>query len=159
MTVGEATAFFDGFAKIAGPLTRLADVGLAYLPLGQPADTLANGEWQRLRLAKELIGANRLESEVDGQGGPTLYVFDEPTTGLHVADVQRLLAVFHELVDRGHTVLAIEHHMEVARSADWIIDLGPEGGAAGGRIVAVGPPEQIAMCPASHTGRYLTLTP
>ncbi|MBM3572074.1 MAG: ATP-binding cassette domain-containing protein, partial [Alphaproteobacteria bacterium] len=127
-------------------LETLARVGLGYIHIGQAATTLSGGEAQRVKLAKEL--ARRAT-------GRTLYILDEPTTGLHFADVQKLLEVLHALVDQGNTVLVIEHNLEVIKTADWIIDLGPEGGSGGGRIVAEGTPEDVAAVEASYTGRYL----
>jgi len=121
-------------------------VGLGYLRLGQPATTLSGGEEQRVKLAAELCRRDT---------GRTLYILDEPTTGLHADDVRKLLAVLDRLCDAGNTVLVIEHHLDVIKCADWILDLGPEGGEAGGRIVAEGTPETVARCAASHTGRHL----
>jgi excinuclease ABC subunit A len=146
MTVAEATAFFERVPAVYEKLQTLQDVGLGYVRLGQPATTLSGGEAQRIKLASEL--ARRAT-------GRTLYVLDEPTTGLHFADIERLLAVLQRLVDAGNTVLVIEHNLDVIRAADWVIDVGPEGGTGGGTIVAVGTPEQIATVAASHTGRYL----
>ncbi len=146
MRVDEALSFFDSFAAIKQLLQALADVGLGYLTLGQSSATLSGGEAQRVKLAAEL-GKSAI--------GHTLYVLDEPTTGLHFADIQNLLDVLNRLCTLGHTILVIEHNLDVIKQADWIIDLGPEGGDAGGRIVAEGTPEQIAAHPASHTGRYL----
>jgi excinuclease ABC subunit A len=146
MTVAEATGFFERVPAIHERLRTLLDVGLGYVRLGQPANTLSGGEAQRIKLASEL--ARRAT-------GRTLYILDEPTTGLHFADIERLLHVLRRLVDAGNTVLVIEHNLDVLRSADWLIDLGPEGGSAGGQIVAAGTPEQVAASPASHTGRYL----
>ena len=146
MRVAEALRFFDGFAKVKAGLQALSDVGLGYLRLGQPSNTLSGGEAQRVKLAAELSRSAT---------GATLYVLDEPTTGLHFADIDTLLAVLNRLVNMGNTVLVIEHNLDVLKTADWIIDLGPEGGAAGGSIVAEGPPESVAACPSSHTGRYL----
>jgi excinuclease ABC subunit A len=146
LRVEETLRFFDSFPKIKAGLQALSDVGLGYIRLGQPSNTLSGGEAQRVKLAAELAKPST---------GHTLYVLDEPTTGLHFADIHTLLAVLNRLVDMGNTVLVIEHNLEVTKTADWIIDLGPDGGDAGGTIVAEGPPEEIARCPASHTGKYL----
>jgi len=161
MRVEEALRFFDSFPKIRRGLQALSDVGLGYIRLGQPSNTLSGGEAQRVKLAAELAKGDLC---LPVPGGPnaaarqtshTLYVLDEPTTGLHFADIQTLLAVLNRLVDMGNTVLVIEHNLDVIKSADWIIDLGPEGGDAGGQIVAEGPPEVIAECRQSYTGSYL----
>jgi excinuclease ABC subunit A len=146
MTVEEAVEFFHAIPAIRRRLETLADVGLGYIHLGQAATTLSGGEAQRVKLATELAKRDT---------GRTLYILDEPTTGLHFDDVRMLLEVLHRLVDRGNTVLVIEHNMDVIKTADWVIDLGPEGGAAGGTIVAEGPPEVVAASPVSHTGRFL----
>ncbi|MHB1414289.1 MAG: excinuclease ABC subunit UvrA [Chloroflexota bacterium] len=146
MTVAEALSFFDALPAIRQKLATLADVGLGYIRLGQPATTLSGGEAQRVKLATEL---SRRAT------GRTLYILDEPTTGLHFADVQRLLEVLQRLVDTGNTVLVIEHNLDVVKQADHIVDLGPEGGDAGGRIVAVGTPEHVASVAQSFTGQYL----
>jgi excinuclease ABC subunit A len=146
MTIEEAVGFLENVPSVRRQLEALHEVGLGYLHLGQPATTLSGGEAQRTKLAREL--ARRAT-------GRTLYLLDEPTTGLHFADVERLLAVLGRLVERGNTVVVIEHHLDVVKSADWVIDLGPEGGAAGGRIVVEGTPERVAACDASHTGRAL----
>jgi excinuclease ABC subunit A len=146
MTVEEGAEFFRAVPAIRDKLTTLQRVGLSYIHIGQPATTLSGGEAQRVKLAKEL---SRRAT------GRTLYILDEPTTGLHFEDVRKLLDVLHALVDQGNTVLVIEHNLEVIKTADWIIDLGPEGGAGGGRVVASGTPEQIAAVPASYTGQYL----
>ncbi len=148
MTVEEALAFFDDEPAVRRPLAPLAAVGLGYLRLGQPLNTLSGGEAQRLKLARHL-------PEGEEEMRPTLFLFDEPTTGLHPEDVRLLLACLQRLVDAGHTVLVVEHHLGVIRAADWVIDLGPEGGEAGGRIVAEGPPEAIAAAPGSPTGAFL----
>jgi excinuclease ABC subunit A len=146
MTVEEALAFFEHHLAIRRKLQTLYDVGLGYMELGQPATTLSGGEAQRVKLAEELSKRDT---------GHTLYILDEPTTGLHFADVERLLSVLQRLVDKGNTVVVIEHNLEVVKVADWIIDLGPEGGDAGGWIVAEGTPEEVAEVPESYTGRFL----
>jgi excinuclease ABC subunit A len=146
MTVEEAARFFERVPAIHEKLETLRDVGLGYIKLGQPATTLSGGEAQRIKLAAEL--ARRAT-------GRTLYILDEPTTGLHFADIERLLQVLHRLVDTGNTVLVIEHNLDVIKTADWIVDLGPEGGAAGGYVVAEGTPEQIAQVAESYTGAVL----
>ncbi len=146
MTVEEALEFLGNVGSVARPLQTLSDVGLGYLHLGQPATQLSGGEAQRIKLARELARKAT---------GRTLYLLDEPTTGLHFADVAQLLRVLLRLVERGNTVVVIEHHPDVIKSADWVIDLGPEGGEKGGEIVAEGPPEAIAREPRSHTGRAL----
>jgi excinuclease ABC subunit A len=146
MTVDEGADFFRAVPAIRDKLVTLQRVGLGYIHVGQPATTLSGGEAQRVKLAKEL---SRRAT------GRTLYILDEPTTGLHFEDVRKLLEVLQALVDSGNTIVVIEHNLEVIKTADWIVDLGPEGGAAGGRIVAVGTPEQVAEVPASYTGQYL----
>ena len=146
MDVGEVAELFAAVPKVKRPLELLSRLGLSYLKLGQPSNTLSGGEAQRLKLVSELAARG---------AGPTLYVMDEPTTGLHRQDVQRLLLVMQELVDRGDTVLVIEHHPDVILAADWVVDLGPEGGGGGGTIVAQGTPEDILREPKSHTGRIL----
>src|SRR5437762_8533141 len=146
LSVAEALDFLSSVPAIRQRLEALREVGLDYVRLGQSATTLSGGEAQRVKLAREL--ARRAS-------GRTLYVLDEPTTGLHFADVQRLLEVLGRLVDAGNTVLLIEHNLDVVKSADYVIDLGPEGGAQGGRVVAAGTPEEIAASPASHTGVFL----
>jgi len=146
LRVDEAIGFFDSFASIKHILLAMDDVGLSYMALGQPSTTLSGGEAQRVKLAAEL---SRTAT------GHTLYVLDEPTTGLHFADVHNLLRVLNRLADKGNTILVIEHNLEVIKSADWIIDLGPEGGDRGGQVVAAGRPEEIAVNPASYTGRFL----
>ena len=135
MTAEEALEVFSAVPKVRNKLKTLVDVGLGYIRLGQPATTLSGGEAQRVKLAKELSKRDT---------GNTLYILDEPTTGLHFHDIEQLLGVLHRLRDRGNTVVVIEHNLDVIKTADWIIDLGPEGGARGGRIVAEGTPEQIA---------------
>jgi excinuclease ABC subunit A len=146
MTVEEALEFFDAFSKIRQLLAALNDVGLGYVKLGQPSTQLSGGEAQRVKLATELGKTATAH---------TLYVLDEPTTGLHFADIHNLLNVLNRLAAMGNTVLVIEHNLDVIKCADWIIDLGPEGGAGGGRIVAEGTPEQVAEVEESHTGQYL----
>jgi len=146
MTVEDAVRFFDGVPAVRHKLATLETVGLGYIKLGQQATTLSGGEAQRVKLAKEL------SRRATGQ---TLYILDEPTTGLHFEDVKKLLEVLHALVDQGNTVLVIEHNLDVIKTADWILDLGPEGGTGGGRLIAEGPPEAICEVEESHTGRYL----
>ncbi|MCZ6655860.1 MAG: excinuclease ABC subunit UvrA [Gammaproteobacteria bacterium] len=146
MTVEEARAFFDAIPMLSRKLQTLLDVGLSYIKLGQSATTLSGGEAQRVKLSRELSKRDT---------GQTLYILDEPTTGLHFHDIAQLLDVLHRLRDHGNTVVVIEHNLDVIKTADWIIDLGPEGGSGGGRIVAVGTPEQLAKKRESHTGRYL----
>ncbi len=146
MTVEEAAELFKAVPSVRDKLLTLKRVGLGYIHVGQQATTLSGGEAQRVKLSKEL---SRRAT------GRTLYILDEPTTGLHFHDVAKLLEVLHELVDQGNTVVVIEHNLEVIKTADWIVDLGPEGGDAGGHVVAVGTPEEIARNPASYTGHYL----
>ena len=150
MTVTEAIEFFDQHPdgrRVAQRLKVLDDVGLGYVRLGQPATTLSGGEAQRIKLANHL-GASRTE-------GRALFIFDEPTTGLHFDDIAKLLKCFNALVEAGHSLLVIEHNMHVVKCADFVIDLGPEGGDAGGQIVATGTPEELAQVPSSYTGRFL----
>ena len=146
MPIEEAAEFFKPISKIHRHLATLVDVGLGYVRLGQPAPTLSGGEAQRVKLASELQKRST---------GRTIYVLDEPTTGLHFEDVSKLLSVLHSLVDKGNTVLVIEHNLDVIKTADWLIDMGPEGGSGGGMVVAEGPPEQVAEVAESHTGRFL----
>ena len=147
MSIEESVTFFTGEPTVRRKIQVLNDLGLGYLTLGQSATTLSGGEAQRIKIASELSTLQRSKH--------TVYILDEPTTGLHLADVERLLASLNQLVDAGHTVLLIEHHMDVIKTADHVIDLGPEGGHAGGRVVATGTPEEIARCRPSHTGRFL----
>jgi excinuclease ABC subunit A len=177
-TVDEAHEFLRGFGPLAAGrralqcLRLLREVGLGYLRLGQPINTLSGGESQRLKLVSHLAqsmvssakspragrGAAAKTSKPDAAApptGPTLFLFDEPTTGLHFEDVRILLQVFQRLVDAGHSLLVIEHNLDVIKSADWVIDLGPEAGERGGQLVAQGTPEEIAECPASQTGLFL----
>ena len=146
LTVEQARDLFSAHPKIARPLATIIAVGLGYITLGQPATTLSGGEAQRIKLSREL--AKRAT-------GSTLYILDEPTTGLHFDDVRKLLAVLHTLADRGNTVVVIEHHLDVIKTADHVIDLGPEGGDGGGLVIAQGTPEQVASVPESFTGQYL----
>ncbi len=146
MTVDEGVLFFEHIPKIAKKLKTLQEVGLGYIKIGQPATTLSGGEAQRVKLSTEL---SRKAT------GKTVYILDEPTTGLHTADVHRLVEVLQRLVDTGNTVIVIEHNMHVIKVADHIIDLGPEGGDGGGRIVAQGTPEEVAQVKESYTGKFL----
>jgi len=146
MTVEEAQGFFEAVPSIREKMDALMRVGLGYIKVGQQATTLSGGEAQRVKLSKELARRST---------GRTLYILDEPTTGLHFEDVRKLLEVLHELVDQGNTVVVIEHNLDVVKTADWIIDIGPEGGDGGGQVVATGTPEDLAKVEASHTGRYL----
>jgi excinuclease ABC subunit A len=147
MPVEEGARFFAGEPAVGRKIAVLDDLGLGYLTLGQSATTLSGGEAQRIKIATELSRLQRAKH--------TVYILDEPTTGLHLADVERLLAALNRLVDAGHTVILIEHHLDVVKTADHVIDLGPEGGHGGGLVVATGTPEEIAACAASHTGAYL----
>jgi excinuclease ABC subunit A len=146
MSVEEALEFFQKIPKIRRRLQTLHDVGLDYIKLGQPATTLSGGEAQRVKLSSEL-------SKV--ATGRTLYILDEPTTGLHFADIEKLLEVLQRLVDSGNTVLVIEHNLDVIKQADWIVDLGPEGGDEGGEVIATGTPEEVAAVDESFTGSFL----
>ncbi|PRM05922.1 UvrABC system protein A [Haemophilus influenzae] len=146
MTVEEAREFFDAIPMIARKLQTLIDVGLSYIRLGQSSTTLSGGEAQRVKLATELSKRDT---------GKTLYILDEPTTGLHFADIKQLLEVLHRLRDQGNTIVVIEHNLDVIKTADWIVDLGPEGGSGGGQIIATGTPEQVAKVESSHTARFL----
>jgi excinuclease ABC subunit A len=146
MTIEEASEFFKNIPNVAKKLETLMDVGLTYITLGQNATTLSGGEAQRIKLAKELSKRDT---------GKTLYILDEPTTGLHFFDIEQLLKVLHRLRDRGNTIVVIEHNLDVIKTADWLIDMGPEGGSGGGMVVATGSPEVVANNEASHTGHYL----
>jgi excinuclease ABC subunit A len=148
MTVDAAIRFFPREEKLGQALWQVQQVGLGYLRLGQPGTTLSGGEAQRLKIARELALAAR-------KGGTKLYVMDEPTTGLHARDIEVLCGVLDRLVDAGHTVVLIEHNLDVIKRADWIVDLGPEGGDGGGRVVAMGTPEEVSRVAASHTARFL----
>jgi excinuclease ABC subunit A len=146
MPIEEAAEFFEPVPAIHRHLKTLTDVGLGYVRLGQPAPTLSGGEAQRVKLASELQRRST---------GRTIYVLDEPTTGLHFEDIRKLLGVLSRLVESGNTVIVIEHNLDVIKTADWVIDLGPDGGSGGGTVVATGTPEQIALCGASYTGQFL----
>ena len=146
MRIEEAADFFENFVNISRVLQSLTQVGLGYIPLGQPSTTLSGGEAQRIKLATELA---KVES------GKTLYLLDEPTTGLHFEDINRLLGVLHGLVDKGNTVVVIEHNLDVIKCADWLIDMGPDGGEAGGHVIAEGTPSEVSLAEESHTGRFL----
>ena len=160
MTVKEALVYFAGHPRIIDKLYVLDEVGLSYVRLGQSATTLSGGEAQRVKLASHLATARSIStrsanSEAAKARSRTLYILDEPTTGLHFDDVAKLLAAFHKLIEGGGSLLVIEHNLDVIKSADWVIDMGPEGGDGGGQIVAVGTPEDIAANTASHTGHWL----
>jgi excinuclease ABC subunit A len=146
MTIEDARNFFDAVPAIARKLQTLIDVGLSYICLGQAATTLSGGEAQRVKLSRELSKRDT---------GKTLYILDEPTTGLHFHDIKQLLAVLHHLRDQGNTIVVIEHNLDVIKTADWLVDLGPEGGSGGGQIIAQGTPEQVAGDTNSHTGSFL----
>ena len=146
MTVEEALSFFENIPRIKNKIQTLYDVGLGYIKLGQPSTTLSGGEAQRVKLATELSKKPT---------GKTLYILDEPTTGLHIADVHKLVNILQRLVDTGNSIIVIEHNLDLIKTADHIIDLGPEGGDKGGQIVAVGTPEQVVKNEQSHTGRFL----
>ena len=146
MTVEEALTFFENVPAIRKKIQTLYDVGLGYLKLGQPSTTLSGGEAQRIKLATELSRRST---------GKTIYVLDEPTTGLHFADVHKLVEILHRLADGGNTVVVIEHNLDVIKTADYIIDIGPDGGARGGTVVVQGTPEEVAKCPQSYTGQYV----
>jgi excinuclease ABC subunit A len=146
LTVEQALEYFESVPAIARKLHTLIDVGLSYIRLGQSATTLSGGEAQRVKLSQELSRRST---------GRTLYILDEPTTGLHFRDIELLLQVLNQLVDSGNTVLIIEHNLDVIKTADWVVDMGPEGGDGGGRVVAQGTPEDVAGTSASHTGQYL----
>jgi excinuclease ABC subunit A len=142
----EAAEYFSNQPVIARHMQTLVDVGLGYVRLGQPAPTLSGGEAQRIKLASELSKRST---------GRTLYILDEPTTGLHFEDVRKLLGVLDRLVEQGNTVIVIEHNLDVIKTADWLIDLGPEGGDGGGKVVVAGTPEEVAKCSTSYTGQFL----
>jgi excinuclease ABC subunit A len=146
LPIEEAVEFFENQPAINRYLRTLLEVGLGYVRLGQPAPTLSGGEAQRVKLATELAKRST---------GHTIYILDEPTTGLHFEDVRKLLGVLNDLVDQGNTVVVIEHNLDVIKTADWVVDLGPEGGSGGGMVVAEGTPEDVAAVPESHTGRFI----
>ena len=146
MTVEDAAEFFAPVPMLARKLATLKDVGLSYIRLGQSATTLSGGEAQRIKLSRELSKRDT---------GSTLYILDEPTTGLHFHDIAQLLEVLHRLRDDGNTIVVIEHNLDVVKTADWVVDLGPEGGSGGGKIIATGTPETVAGTKKSHTGRFL----
>ena len=146
MTVEEALEFFDAVPSIRNKIQTLYDVGLSYIRLGQPSTQLSGGEAQRIKLATELSKRST---------GKTIYILDEPTTGLHFADVHKLIEILQQLADAGNTVLVIEHNLDVIKTADYIIDMGPEGGDRGGTVIACGTPEEVAACEESYTGRFL----
>jgi excinuclease ABC subunit A len=155
MSVEEALEFFASVPRIKRSLQALSDTGLGYLKLGQTSPTLSGGEAQRVKLVTHLLAGLKEPDLFDPRPKRNLFVLEEPTIGLHMADVQRLVGVLHRLVDSGHSVIVIEHNLDLIAEADWVIDLGPEGGDGGGRIVAEGTPEQIARNKRSHTGRFL----
>ena len=160
LTVKSALHFFSGVPKIVEKLRVLDEVGLGYLRLGQSATTLSGGEAQRMKLAAHLQPKQRdfgrTQLERNRRHPRILYIFDEPTTGLHFDDVSKLLAAFRRLIEAGGSIVVIEHNLDVIKTADWVIDLGPEGGWRGGRVVAVGPPEEIVKAPDSYTGQWLS---
>ena len=146
MTVEEALTFFENVPSIRRKIETLNDVGLSYVRLGQPSTTLSGGEAQRVKLATELSRRST---------GKTIYILDEPTTGLHFADVHKLIEILHRLADGGNTVVVIEHNLDVIKTADYIIDIGPDGGDRGGTVIAQGTPEEVAQSPVSYTGKYI----
>ena len=146
MTVDEAVEFFKNIPKLKRMLTTIQEVGLGYLELGQSSNTLSGGESQRLKISRELVKRS---------SGKMLYVLDEPTTGLHFYDVDKLIKVLRQLVDKGNTVVVIEHNLDMIKNADWIIDMGPEGGEKGGKLVVAGTIQDVINCPQSYTGQYL----
>ena len=157
MTIDEAAAFFEAHPRIAAALQLLADTGLGYLQLGQPCPTLSGGEAQRIKLVTELTNGRSIKQQVNApKAAPkNLYLIEEPTVGLHLEDVHRLIDVLHRLVDEGHTVVVIEHHIDIVAEADYLLDIGPEAGDDGGRIVAQGTPEQVANSKTSRTAPFL----
>jgi excinuclease ABC subunit A len=158
MSVEQALEFFSSFQKISRALEALRDTGLEYLRLGQPSPTLSGGEAQRVKLVTHLLSGLKDPDLHNLLPRRNFFILEEPTIGLHMADVKRLVEVIQRLVDFGHTVVVIEHNLDLIAEADWVIDLGPEGGDAGGEIIALGTPEEIAKKKGSHTGRYLHKT-
>jgi excinuclease ABC subunit A len=148
LTVDQAIRFFPREEKLGQALWQLSQVGLGYLRLGQPATTLSGGEAQRIKIARELAVAGR-------KSGKKLYIMDEPTTGLHLEDIRKLVLVLDRLVENGHTLVLIEHNLDVIKIADWVIDLGPDAGSGGGQVVVMGRPEEVAAVERSHTGEWL----
>jgi excinuclease ABC subunit A len=155
LSVEEALDFFASLPKIRRPLQALRDTGLGYLKLGQTSPTLSGGEAQRVKLVSHLLAGLKEPHLLEGLAKRNVFILEEPTIGLHMADVQRLVEVLQRLVDAGHSVIVIEHNLDLIAEADWVIDLGPEGGEGGGRIVAEGTPEQVVRNKRSHTGRFL----
>jgi len=155
LSVEEAIEFFAAMPRITRPLEALRDTGLGYLKLGQTSPTLSGGEAQRVKLVTHLLSGLKQAELFDRGAKHNLFILEEPTIGLHMADVRKLVDVLQRLIDAGHSVIVIEHNLDLIAEADWIIDLGPEGGAGGGRIVAEGPPEAILRNKSSHTGRFL----
>lgn len=149
MTVDQSIEFFEGQAAILARLQPLQDVGLGYLKLGQSSSSLSGGEAQRVKLASYLIKGSAEK--------PKLFIFDEPSTGLHFHDIQKLITAFNSLIEKGHSIIVIEHHHDIIKVADWVIDMGPEGGRDGGNLVFAGTPEDLLKCPQSHTAKYLKL--
>ena len=155
LSVEEAREFFASLPRITRPLQALSDTGLGYLKLGQTSPTLSGGEAQRVKLVSHLLSGLRTSDSLERNPRRNLFILEEPTIGLHIADVRRLVEVLQRLVDAGHSVIVIEHNLDFIAEADWVIDLGPEGGNGGGHIVAEGTPEQVARNKRSHTGQFL----
>jgi excinuclease ABC subunit A len=157
MSIDDVATFFESQPRIAAPLRLMADTGLGYLQLGQPSPTLSGGEAQRIKLVSELVKGRSVRAQLRQPHAErrNLYLIEEPTVGLHREDIRRLIDILHRLVDEGHTVVVVEHHMAVAAEADWILDLGPEAGGGGGTLVAQGSPETIVRSKSSHTAPFL----
>src|SRR5687768_10764454 len=155
LSVAEALEFFAAHSKVRRALEALRDTGLDYLKLGQISPTLSGGEAQRIKLVSHLLSGLKEQPDLFRPNKQDLFILEEPTMGLHISDVRRLVEVMQRLVDAGHTVIVIEHNLDLIEEADWVIDLGPEAGEAGGQIVTQGTPEQVANCRRSHTGRFL----